>query len=85
MRTLRDFKCENCGELVEKLVDTNLRVIDCPNVMVSALSSLVCRQFALRVCLARSPVLTTSGHKFAKTTHVLKQKESEYLLILCYK
>jgi len=30
MRTLRDFRCENCGELVEKLVDTNMRVIDCP-------------------------------------------------------
>lgn len=30
MRTLRDFVCENCGHLIEKLVDANLRTIDCP-------------------------------------------------------
>lgn len=30
MRTLRDFVCSSCGQLTEKLVDTEYHTIECP-------------------------------------------------------
>ena len=30
MRTMRDFICGDCGQLTEKLVDTEYRMIECP-------------------------------------------------------
>lgn len=29
MRQLFDFECADCGDAIEKLVDTNIRMIDC--------------------------------------------------------
>ena len=30
MRTIRDFRCSHCGTTTERLVDTEYKVIECP-------------------------------------------------------